>query len=41
MLSVPDNQVKSKALNLIRRSKQHFGTYLYDKFQLATNGYAM
>jgi phosphatidylinositol 4-kinase len=41
MLDVPDKQVKRKALNLIRRSKQHFGTYLYDTFQKATNGYAM
>ena len=38
MLHVPDHQVK---LKLIRRAKQHFGTYLYDAFQKATNGYAM
>lgn len=41
MLRVPDKKVKKKALNLIRRSKQHFGTYLYDVFQHATNGYAL
>lgn len=41
MLDVPDNQVKRRALNLIRRAKQHTGTYLYDAFQKATNGYAI
>lgn len=41
MLDVPDKLVKKKALKLIRRSKQHFGTYLYDAFQKATNGYAI
>jgi phosphatidylinositol 4-kinase A len=41
MLRVPEPRVKAKALRLIRKSRQHFGTYLYDKFQLATNGYAM
>jgi phosphatidylinositol 4-kinase len=41
MLDVPEKQVKRRALKLIRRSKQHFGTYLYDAFQKATNGYAI
>ena len=41
MLRVPDGRINARALGLIRRSKQHFGTYLYDKFQHATNGYAM
>jgi phosphatidylinositol 4-kinase len=41
MIRVPENRVKRKALRLIRRSKRHFGTYLYDVFQKATNGYAM
>lgn len=41
MLDIPDHKVKRKALNLIRKSKQHFGTYLYDAFQKATNGYAV
>ncbi|GAX10642.1 phosphatidylinositol 4-kinase A [Fistulifera solaris] len=41
MIDVPDSQVKARALKLIRRSRQHFGTYLYDVFQHATNGYAM
>jgi phosphatidylinositol 4-kinase A len=41
MLHVPDKHVKRRALNLIKRSRQHIGTYLYDKFQHATNGYAM
>jgi phosphatidylinositol 4-kinase len=41
MLNVPDKKIKKKALKLIRKSKQHFGTYLYDAFQKATNGYAI
>lgn len=41
MLRVPDKRVKKKAVNLIRKSRRHFGTYLYDVFQNATNGYAM
>jgi phosphatidylinositol 4-kinase len=41
MLRVPEGKVKAKALRLIRKSRQHFGTYLYDRFQLASNGYAM
>ena len=41
MLNVPDQQIRRRALKLIKRSKQHFGTYLYDVFQKATNGYAM
>lgn len=41
MLDVPDAQVKNRALRLIRKSKQHCGTYLYDAFQKATNGYAI
>jgi phosphatidylinositol kinase/protein kinase (PI-3 family) len=40
MLKVPDKNVKKKVFRLIRKSKQHFGTYLYDAFQKATNGYA-
>jgi hypothetical protein len=30
-----------KAKGLIRKAKQHAGTWLYDKFQHVTNGYAM
>jgi phosphatidylinositol 4-kinase len=41
MLRVPDHRIKRKARNLIRSSQRHFGTYLYDRFQKATNGYAM
>jgi phosphatidylinositol 4-kinase len=41
MLKVRDKKIKRKALRLIRKSKQHFGTYLYDAFQKATNGYAI
>ena len=41
LLHVPDDQVERKARQLISRSKQHVGTYLYDAFQKATNGYAI
>lgn len=41
MLRVPDSQIKSRARRLVRRAKQHVGTYLYDAFQKASNGYAM
>jgi phosphatidylinositol 4-kinase len=41
MLRVPDDKVKARALRLIRKSRQHSGTYLYDAFQKATNGYAV
>jgi phosphatidylinositol 4-kinase A len=36
-----DHRIKRKALQLIRKSRRHFGTYLYDVFQKATNGYAI
>jgi len=41
MIKVPDSKVERRALRLIRISRQHFGTYLYDAFQKATNGYSM
>ena len=41
MLNVPDRQIERRARKLIRKSKQHLGTYLYDVFQKATNGYAI
>lgn len=41
MLRVPDHKVKAKALRLVRKSRQHIGTYAYDVFQKATNGYAI
>jgi len=41
LLHVPDSRVEARAHRLIRKAKRHFGTYLYDKFQHATNGYAM
>lgn len=41
MIDVPEDQVKARALRLIRLSRQHFGTYLYDAFQKCTNGYAL
>ena len=39
MLHIPDKKIKRKAKRLIEKSRQHFGTYLYDAFQKATNGY--
>ncbi|KAL7577731.1 hypothetical protein ACA910_010495 [Epithemia clementina (nom. ined.)] len=41
MLNVPDHRVRKRALKLIKKSKNSFGTYLYDVFQKATNGYAI
>jgi phosphatidylinositol 4-kinase len=41
MLRVPDHRVQRRALHLIRKSRRHFGTHLYDVFQKATNGYAI
>jgi len=41
MLRVSDKRIKKKALGLIRKSRGSAGTYLYDYFQKATNGYAM
>jgi len=41
MLRTRDSKVKAKALKLIRKSRRNFGTYLYDVFQKATNGYAI
>jgi phosphatidylinositol 4-kinase A len=39
MLRISEKRVRRKALGLIRNSRRHFGTYLYDVFQKATNGY--
>ena len=41
MLRVSEHRVKRKALRLIRKSRGHFGTYMYDVFQKKTNGYAI
>jgi phosphatidylinositol 4-kinase len=41
MLKVPDNKVEAKAIALVNKARQHLGTYLYDAFQLKSNGYAM
>lgn len=41
MLKVPDKNVKRRALRLVRKSRRHAGTHLYDAFQKATNGYAI
>ena len=41
MLKVPEHKVKARILRLVRKSRQHAGTYMYDVFQKATNGYAI
>lgn len=41
MLHVPTKEIRQKALALIRTSKNHSGTWLYDRFQKYSNGYAM
>jgi phosphatidylinositol 4-kinase A len=41
MLRLPEPRVPRRARRLIRQSRKHFGTYLYDAFQKATNGYAI
>lgn len=40
MLDVPNRKIKRKALELIGCSIGHIGTYLYDQFQLKSNGLA-
>jgi len=40
-LHTRDDQVKRRALGLIRKSNGNFGTWLYDAFQHWSNGYAM
>lgn len=40
MLHVPDKKIKARALQLIETSYDHLGTYLYDQFQLKSNGIA-
>lgn len=39
MLDTPDNRIRGKALRLVKRSINHPGTVLYDKFQYHSNGY--
>ncbi|GFH57743.1 hypothetical protein CTEN210_14219 [Chaetoceros tenuissimus] len=41
MLHTSDEEVKQRALQLIESSMMHSGTWLYDRFQLYSNGYAM
>lgn len=41
LLNVPDQDVRRKALKLVKKARRHVGTYLYDVFQKATNGYAI
>ena len=41
MIWTPDRLVEREALRLVNRARGHFGTYLYDHFQKATNGYAI
>lgn len=41
MLSKKDSKIRQCALRLIKDSIEHTGTYLYDRFQKYSNGYAM
>lgn len=41
MLNKKDNKIRKHALRLIKDSIEHTGTYLYDRFQKYSNGYAM
>ena len=41
MLTVPDKEIRGKALNLIDQAIHSRGTWMYDRFQLYSNGYAM
>jgi phosphatidylinositol 4-kinase len=41
MLTTPDNEIRSKVLGLIQQSIDSTGTWIYDRFQLMSNGYAM
>mmetsp|Transcript_735 Transcript_735/g.1071 ORF Transcript_735/g.1071 Transcript_735/m.1071 type:complete len:1002 (-) Transcript_735:81-3086(-) len=38
MLGMEEGRVKEKAREMVRRSSSHWGTVLYDKFQLHSNG---
>ena len=41
MLDKKDKDAKKGALKLVEKSAEHVGTYLYDRFQRYSNGYAM
>lgn len=41
MVWTPDRNVEREALKLVNKARGHFGTYLYDCFQKATNGIAI
>lgn len=41
MLDVADKNVEKRALRLIKKSTDHFGTWFYDAFQQWSNGYAI
>jgi len=41
MLDIPDDQVEAKAMRLIDRARDHWGTRAYDSFQQWSNGYAI
>eukprot|EP00797_Seminavis_robusta_P033699 Sro78_g042320.1 Phosphatidylinositol 4-kinase beta (981) ;mRNA; r:25167-28488 len=41
MVWTPDRLVEREALRLVNSARGHLGTYLYDCFQKATNGYAI
>lgn len=41
MIWTPDRLVEREALRLVNRARGHYGTYVYDCFQKATNGLAI
>jgi phosphatidylinositol kinase/protein kinase (PI-3 family) len=41
MIWTPDRLVEREALRLVNSARGHIGTYMYDVFQKATNGYAI
>jgi phosphatidylinositol 4-kinase len=41
MLNVSSTQIEKRARSLIRKSRDHWGTNAYDKFQQYSNGYAI
>lgn len=41
MLRTPDKDIRRRALGLIEDSIESYGTWIYDRFQLFSNGYSM
>jgi phosphatidylinositol kinase/protein kinase (PI-3 family) len=38
LLNISDDNISLEIDKLVAKSYNHFGTYLYDEFQLSTNG---